>query len=195
MHVHLMEIFYLTYNVLTLGIVAFIADRGCSSPPAFQYTSEDFRDDHLPNLNAEEGGSPRSEFSVISEWQYILAAANAAGRSTRDSSGNNSEFETTCEVLNVSDRDLNSALGNLCAHPHVVRKPCRTRSMELTRVAHIHDRSASGELKNLLLDDDKYTVLSDSTNLEPRQTHADIICGKPLNIPVVLYACYFLLLL
>lgn len=162
---------------LRLGLWHYFADRGSSTPPAFKYTSEDFRDEQLQNWNAEE-----CEFSVTSEWQCILAAANAAGMSSRDSSGNNSEFETSCEVSNVSDLDLDSAVGNCFARPHIVRKPRRTLSMDLPRLARTHHRSASGDYGNNLVDDNKYTALSDSKNLGPRQPLTDIICGKPLSI-------------
>lgn len=147
--------------------------RGSSSPPAFLFTSEDSRDDHRLNVTAEECCSPRSEFSITSEWQYILAAANAAGMSTRDSSGNDSELETSCEALNVSDLDLGSAVGNLCVHPDVVRRPLRALSLELPPVKALHDSSASGEMRNAV-DDKKFSILNDSTGFERRKTHVDI---------------------
>lgn len=145
--------------------------RGSSSPPAFQYTSGAFADDHVQSLNGEEFGSPGSEFSLTSEWQNMLAAGNAAGMSTRDSSGNNSEFEAPGEVLNISDLELDSVVSNLRINPKVVRKPHRrTRSMELPPT---HDRSAIGELKGMLVDDHEYTC--DSAKLERRHTNADTI--------------------
>lgn len=98
--------------------------RGLSLPPAFQYTSEVLKEDQLDD---DECDSPRSEFSVTSEWQDILAAARMS---------NNSELETngSCSVS-----------GN----PHMVRKPFRTRSTELPRVARTHNRCASGDLESL----------------------------------------------
>lgn len=150
--------------------------HGSSSPPAFLYTSENYKDDHP--FNADECCSPRSEFSVTSEWQYILAAANAAGMSTRDSSANNSDLETFYEVLNVSDFDINSAAGNRYAHLDVVSKPYRTQSLELPRKKRLHERSASGEVKSMLVPDKKYILRNDCTILETKQESVDITCGR-----------------
>jgi hypothetical protein len=101
--------------------------RGLSLPPAFQYTSEVLKENHS---NDDECDSPRSEFSVTSEWQDILAAARMSN------SENNIVLETN---------GSRSVSGN----PHMVRKPCRTRSTELPRVARIYNRCASGDLESL----------------------------------------------
>lgn len=111
----------------------------------------------------------------------MLAAGNAADMSTRDSSGNNSEFEAPCEVMNTSDVDLDSDVSNLRAQPQVVRKPhCRTRSMELPPSRHTHNRSASGELEDMLVENNKYTCAS--AKLERRQSDAVSTRGSSLNI-------------
>lgn len=168
MYVYFMEIFYLIYNVFIFGIVVFIVDCGCLFLFVFQYMFEDFRDDYFLNLNVEEGGFFRSEFSVILEWQYILVVVNVVGRSICDLFGNNFEFEIMCEVLNVFDCDLNFVFGNFCVYLYVVRKFCWIWFMEFICVVYIYDCFVSGELKNLLLDDDKYMVLSDLINFELR---------------------------
>jgi len=89
-------------------------------------------------VEAEECDSPRSEFSLTSEWQNMLAAGNAAGMSTRDcdSSANYSEYENPYDVLNSSDAMYRAHR----AHAQVMStEPCRIRSMELRKVSRVHD--------------------------------------------------------
>ena len=129
----------------------------------------------MQNLNAGEYGSVGSEFSLTSEWQNILAAGNAAGMSTRGSSGNNSEFEGPGEVLNASDVDLDSDVSNLCAHPQAVRKLYRrTRSMEIPRGS-----SGTDDLEDILVEDNECTYVS--VKPERRQTDRATIHGKPIR--------------
>lgn len=119
------------------------------SPPAFKQTN-----DHHENFNSEECGSPRSEFSLTFEWKHILAAGNAAGMSTRDPSASNFDYKARNGASNVSDAD--SDISNLGVLPQVVRrKPRRNWSMELPRVARILNRSGSGDLKDMWVDDKK----------------------------------------
>lgn len=121
--------------------------RSSKSPPAFQYT-----DDHHENFNAQECKALRREFSLTSEWQQMLAAGNAAGMSTRDSSANHSDLETQHEAVKVSNP--NSDISNPPPPPQTVsRKSRRTRSMDFKRVVRSLERSASGELKGVLLHD------------------------------------------
>ncbi|KAG0591400.1 hypothetical protein KC19_1G172800 [Ceratodon purpureus] len=160
------------YNSGSFLVLAFknAQYRGTSVPPAFQYTSEAVGEEHVQCLSIDEYGSPRSEFSLTSEWQNMLAAGTAAGMSTRDSSGNNSEFETPCEVLNISDLDLDSDVSDPRSNPQVVRLPHRrTRSMELPDT---HECFASGESKDLLVED-KSTCAP--AKLGQKQTDADTI--------------------
>lgn len=91
---------------------------------------------------AEECDSPRSDFSLTSEWQTMLAAGTAAGMSTRDcdSSANYSEYENPYDVLNGgSDAAMFRAHR---AHAQVMRpEPCRIRSMEFPKASREHDPS------------------------------------------------------
>lgn len=82
----------------------------------------------------------------------MLAAGNAAGMSTRDSSANHSDLETQHEAVKVSNP--NSDISNPPPPPQTVsRKSRRTRSMDFKRVVRSLERSASGELKGVLLHD------------------------------------------
>lgn len=99
--------------------------RGLSLPPAFQYTSEVMKENHS---NDDECDSPRSEFSVTSEWQDILAAARMSN--------------------NAAELEING-LRSVSGNPHMVTKHYRTRSTEIPRVARTHNRCASGDLESL----------------------------------------------
>lgn len=102
-----------------------IVDRGLSLPPAFQYTSEVMKENHS---NDDECDSPRSEFSVTSEWQDILAAARMSN--------------------NAAELEING-VRSVSGNPHMVTKHYRTRSTEIPRVARTHNRCASGDLESL----------------------------------------------
>lgn len=174
------------------------ADRGTSTTPTFQYTSGAFRDDHLQNIVPEECGSPGSEFSLTHEWHHMLEAGTAAGMSTRDSSANNSEYENPYEVLNGFELDLGSSPNSICrAHAQVVRKPSRTRSMELPRVSHVHYCLASGQLK-----DEKIQLMAKHITTLPRHSaplmnheqRQDVNYGNHLNVSLYLsFSCFMIL--
>jgi hypothetical protein len=143
-----------------------LADRGKPTPPTFQYTSGAFRDDHLQNFVPEECGSPGSEFSLTHEWHHVLEAGTAAGMSTHDSSATNSEYENPYEVLNGSELGFGSDASSMSrSHAQVVRKPSRTRSMELPRMSRVHDCSTSGQLK-----DDKMQFMAQHITTLPRHS-------------------------
>lgn len=145
-----MKILYWACTELTVASwLMYFADSDFPSPPAFKQTN-----DHHENFNSEECGSPRSEFSLTFEWKHILAAGNAAGMSTRDPSASNFDYKARNGASNVSDAD--SDISNLGVLPQVVRrKPRRNWSMELPRVARILNRSGSGDLKDMWVDDKK----------------------------------------
>ncbi|XP_024372418.1 uncharacterized protein [Physcomitrium patens] len=126
--------------------------HGSTTPPTFQHSGA-FRDDHLHSFTPEECSSPGSEFSLTSEWHNMVAAGNAAGMSTRNSSSNTSDFEISYEGLSGSRVNLSTATSMSRAHPHGARNTSRTQSMELPRLVRSNELSGSGQLKN-----DKYTV-------------------------------------
>ncbi|KAG0578613.1 hypothetical protein KC19_4G036700 [Ceratodon purpureus] len=125
------------------------SNRRTSAPKTFQFSSGAFRDDHLQDFTPEECGSPGSEFSLTHEWHHMLEAGTAAGMSTRDSSGNDSDYENPYDALNGSEFGLGSVATSMSrSHAQVVRKPSRTRSMELPPKSRGHDGSGSGLLKD-----------------------------------------------
>lgn len=152
MYVHLSGMRHLPRTESSLGICQRFAGHGSTTPPTFQHSGA-FRDDHLHSFTPEECSSPGSEFSLTSEWHNMVAAGNAAGMSTRNSSSNTSDFEISYEGLSGSRVNLSTATSMSRAHPHGARNTSRTQSMELPRLVRSNELSGSGQLKN-----DKYTV-------------------------------------
>ena len=163
-----------------------IADRRTSAPKTFQFSSGAFRDDHLQDFTPEECGSPGSEFSLTHEWHHMLEAGTAAGMSTRDSSGNDSDYENPYDALNGSEFGLGSAATSMSrSHAQVVRKPSRTRSMELPPKSRGHDGSGSGLLKDeksQFMAHHITTLPRHSAPLMNRDQSQGVNYGKSLNV-------------